>query len=229
MKALPDTGSKKREFRNSFLILLLACSTFCVFIFYEPPPVKYEIFDDFSDKSNGWWDYGWSPDWYGFIRVQDGSYIWEAQRFYNSREFYEFKPHNYNVNLEDFDLSVDAMLATPEASHMCYGVSFRTPYYSQSGYLFSVCDTQEFIVKYLGQDGWEILAPRTFSDAILAGQWNNLEVSARGDHFVLSINDVKVFEFTHSKSSVGMVYLLLHAHGDIPGTIMFDNFHLQEK
>jgi hypothetical protein len=229
MKNPPDMSSKNKNLRQIFLVLLLALSTFFIFIFHEPPPLKYNFFDTFYDNSNNWEKYVYSPHWYGSIHVQDGSYIWEAQRFYDSIEFYDFYQYEHNQNLKDFDLSVDAMLATPEASHMCYGISFRTPSNSRSGYLFSVCDTQAFNMKYLGADGWEVLAPRTFSDAIVVGQWNHLEVSARGDRFVLSVNNVVVFEFTHSKSSVGMVYLLLHAHGDIPGTIMFDNFSLQEK
>lgn len=227
---IKSTSNKpSKNLKQNLLILLFAVTAFFAFIFYESPPVKHEIFDDFSDNSNIWESYVYSPNWSGIISVRDGKYIWEAKHFYQTTEFYDFYQYDRSQNLKDFDLSVDAMLAAPEANHICYGVSFRTPSNSRSGYLFSVCDTQEFNVKYLGREGWEVFASRTFSDAILPGQWNHFEVSARGDHFVLSINDAVVFEFTHAKSPVGMIYLLLHAHEDIPGTIMFDNFHLQEK
>ncbi|MBI5950694.1 MAG: hypothetical protein HY865_03475 [Chloroflexi bacterium] len=123
-------------------------------------------------------------------------------------------------------------MATPNAQLLCYAVVFRI---SSNGipdgaYVFSVCDQQQFLVEYKSdQDDGQVFTPWTYSDAIRSGDWNTLAVSARGDHFVLSINNVVVSEFTDERRESGYVHLMVQFFEQVPGTVMFDNFGLQPK
>jgi hypothetical protein len=184
----------------------------------------YLFFDDFADNSNNWDSGSESNDyWGGSLNIQDDMYVWNIDEFYDDGTFFSWRDYRNNIYVSDFDMSVDAKLATPEAD-LCYGVVFRE---SDAGsYMFSVCDDQRFSVRFSSEED-EILQPWMFSRAVRTGEWNTLTVRARGDDFVLSINHQVVFEFTDARLTSGKVYLLLDSNDDIPGTILFDNFGSQ--
>jgi hypothetical protein len=193
---------------------------------------EYEFFDGFRNNLN-FWDTGPQENdyWSGNMKVREGAYIWEIEELHISG-FYSWGGWAANQAVGDFDLSVDAKLATPEAVDLCYGVNFRTSPkdVAEGFYAFTVCDDQKFFVKYDSDlDGDALLVPWTRSQAIHSGDWNTLAISARGDHFVLSINNTVVADFTDAHLRRGYAYLVLNANDSIPGTIMFDNFALQTR
>lgn len=190
----------------------------------------YQFFEDFHNNANAW-DSGYQKNdfWYGTLNIQHDMYVWNIKEFYDEDGVLSWRDYEKNNPLGDFDMSVDGKLDTPEATHMCYGVAFRS---SDTGeYIYSICDHQSFSVRY-NEDGLErdeFLKPWTLSSVIRPGEWNTLAINARGDHFILWINNVVVFEFTDARLPRGKVSLLLNAHDDIPGTILFDNFGLQPR
>ncbi len=191
----------------------------------------YEFFDDFDNNVHGW-DSGTQVNdyWSGNLSISDGAYVWEIEELHNDG-FFSRRDWYANIAIEDFDLSVDAKLATPEAVSLCYAVVFRASSdISEGYYVFSVCDDQKYYVEYNSDvDGNDKLSSLTHSPIIRSGDWNTLAVSARGDHFILSINNVVVSEFTDTRLPKGYIYLMLDADDTIPGTIMFDNFGLQTR
>jgi hypothetical protein len=192
----------------------------------------YHFFDDFHDNRNEWKVGPESNDfWEGTYAIEDGMYVWNVDEFYQGGSFLSWRDHGniiYELYVRDFDMSVDAKLGTPGAD-LCYGLVFRE---SDAGsYMLNVCDDQLFAVSY-NEDGTEqdeLIQGWKFSRAIRSGDWNTLAVSARGDHFVLSINNQVVFEFTDTRLTGGKVYLLLSSNQAIPGAVMFDNFGVQPK
>ena len=198
---------------------------------------EYEFFDDFDDNENEW-DFGQedSEYWRGSIGVRDGLYIWDVKEIYESDYEYVYSWRSYwdNKSVADFDLSVDARLATPNAQRLCYAVIFHASPngFSDGGYEFYICDDQQFFVGYYSGDTKgepRVFSNWTHSDAIRSGDWNTLAVNARGDHFILSINNAVVSEFTDSSRRSGYVYLMIISFDRTPGTIMFDNFGLQRR
>jgi ribosome modulation factor len=194
----------------------------------------YDFFDNFEDNHNQWRQGPEDNDyWFGNIDVRDGMYVWDVIGFRNSTYQSSWSSYQNSTPVEDFDLSVDARLFTPEANQMCYAVAFRADPDSlaTNGYEFHVCDSQQFYVGYYGGlsgESKEIL-PWTQSNSIRSGEWNTLEVKARGDRFTLSINQEVVYEFTDSTSSSGRVYLMIRYYDQTPGMIQFDNFGLQPR
>jgi hypothetical protein len=192
----------------------------------------YHFFDDFHDNRNEWMVGSESNDfWDGTYAIEDGMYVWNIDEFHEDGRFVSWREHGnklYLLYFRDFDMSVDAKLGTPEAD-LCYGLVFRES--DVGSYMFHVCDGQQFAVTYneYGTEHDELIQPWKYTRAIRSGDWNTLAVSARGDHFVLSINNQVVFEFTDTRLTRGKVYLLLDSYAAIPGTIMFDNFGVQQK
>ena len=197
----------------------------------------YEFFDDFGDNESKW-EFGQENNeyWRGSINVRDGAYIWDLKEIYESKYDYIYSWRGYwdNKPVADFDLSVNAKLTTPNAQRLCYGVTFRSSYsgFSGGGYEFYICDDQQFYAGYYSGDVTneeKTFSTWTHSDAIRSGDWNTLAVNARGNHFILSINNVVVSEFTDSSRGSGYVYLMFICFDETPGTIMFDNFGFQSR
>lgn len=258
MDHIPDPSSQNKDNRKVIIIILsiigvvslgFSCVVFGVYygvntvqetkqasvtstaVAHVTQVAGYEFFDDFSDNKNNWdTSYQYSKYWYGYLKIDGGTYAWDVTTYYDTG-FYSWRTYEKVASVKDFDLSVDAKLDTPEATDMCYGVGFRfSPEYdSNDGYIFSVCDDQRFFAEYNNDDADITLVPWTRSTVIRSGDWNTLGVSARGDHFSLSINNVAVAEFTDTHRASGETYLLLDSSSEVPGTILFDNFGLQTR
>jgi hypothetical protein len=232
------------RFRAVMLFLLLAGSLLtCVFADQEgretwvafvtgQKAAGYDIYDDFDDNfTNNWWiGFPMGPEYYAALNVTDGAYVWEMKEIYHSMGASFWTGLDDLKPMQDFDMSVDARLASPEATRMCYGLAFRIQTYTANGYTFQVCEDQTFTAyNYSGADQWTFFETSTFSDAIHPGEWNTLSVRARGDHFTLSINDQVVSEFTDTHTAEGRFKLMMISYDDTPGTVMFDNFGLQPR
>jgi type II secretory pathway pseudopilin PulG len=192
----------------------------------------YQFFDDFDDNKNNW-SHGVENNkyWRGSISVRDGMYVWDIRSFHGlgaSRSWRDFEANTY---VDNFDMSVDAKLQSLTAQSPCYAVAFRTSTdgVGNGAYIFSVCNSGWFYVNYSDERDEQLIIPFTHSTAFRPGDWNTLAVSARDDHFVLSINSVVVSEFDDSHREGGYVYLVVIAKDNEPGTVMFDNFGLQPR
>jgi hypothetical protein len=227
-----------KQERKSYLVTQqayassIAVSATSTAVYQATQVAGYEFFDDFDDNENKW-AYGHEDDeyWRGTLSVRDGAYIWDMREFYQDSSL-SWRDYQDNYPITDFDLSVDAKLATPNAQNICYAVVFRSSFDAlyDGAYVFSVCDCGQFSVEFdsdLGND--TVFTPWTQSSSIRSGDWNTLAVSARGDHFILSINNIIVNELTDSRRGSGYVYLLMRHFDTTPGTIMFDNFGLQPR
>jgi hypothetical protein len=250
MENIPETSTARDEIKRALLVFVSVFGSLCVLFLCITGGLYggvrmmdekqkqaaaaqatlvggYDIFDDFQDNDLNWGIGDANSEyWEGSVNVQDGMYVWIIEKYSDDPTFFSFRSFERYIYAHDFDLSVDGKLATPEAD-ICYGVNFRDG--DEGGYIFTVCNDRMFSVRYSapedGQD--EVFQPYTFSKAIRSDEWNTLGVRARGDHFVLSINNKVVFEFTDSRVPAGDVYLVLDSNDDIPGTILFDNFGLQ--
>ena len=67
------------------------------------------------------------------------------------------------------------------------------------------------------------------SDAIHANEWNTLGVSARGSHFIFTINDWTVAELDDSRSKSGEVGIFIDVWEGQSGSVAFDNFAVQSR
>lgn len=199
-----------------------------------PEISHYEFFDDFEDNSNQWFvDDGENEYWSGEVVVKDGAYVWDIQEFHQDLFVSTWRTYAESPVVQDFDLTVDAKLLTPESDQLCYAVVFHaTPgENATNGYEFHVCDTREFFVGYYTDDESKSkdFVQWTASNAIRSGDWNTLGVNARGDDYTLSINGEVVFELTDTASPSGSVYLLVRYYETTPGTVLFDNFGFQPR
>jgi len=68
-----------------------------------------------------------------------------------------------------------------------------------------------------GGRGWIALPTEDGEKALKPGQWNDLEVSAHGNHIVTQLNGVKIVDFTDpaQKFSEGVIGLQIHTGGGV--------------
>lgn len=68
-----------------------------------------------------------------------------------------------------------------------------------------------------GGRGWVAMPTANAEKALKRGEWNDLEVSARGNHIVTHLNGVKVVDFTDtaSKFTDGVIGLQIHTGGGV--------------
>jgi hypothetical protein len=68
-----------------------------------------------------------------------------------------------------------------------------------------------------GGRGWVTLPTEEGEKALKANDWNNLEISANGNHIVTKVNGKKVVDLTdpHQKFSEGVIGLQIHTGGGV--------------
>lgn len=192
---------------------------------------SYEIYDEFDANWRNW-ETGVQNNeyWDGRIRIKDGLYIWDIREI-KDPGCYSWRGFNQEIT-QDFDLSVDAKVATGSQDLLCYGVAFRaSPIdFNHGSYMFSVCESGVFEVQYQNKvDGSETLIPWTRSPAIRSDGGNTISVSADGDRVELFINHAVVSEFTDQHLKKGYVYLFVRMFDDQPGAVHFDNFGFEPR
>jgi hypothetical protein len=193
----------------------------------------FEFFDQFNDNKNGWL-IGENDDAYfiGHNKVEQGVYVWNIEETKLGFAGWGTK-RSGRLNLTDFDAYVDTKLVQGSPSGICYGLQFRASIIRQSDsyYTYEICNNGYFRVNY--HEGkaadWETLIDWTRSEAIHSNQWNTIGVSARGTHFVYTINDSKVAELDDNRLDTGNVSVFIDIESGEAGTIWFDNFALQSR
>ena len=190
---------------------------------------EYEFVDHFNEDT-GWLVRPFRNDYFvGSSTISGGIYNWKIDQV--KKTFVYWADSNKGINIKDFDMYVDTRIIEDNPGDVCSGLVFRKPSSTWDGgaYIFSVCTDSFFNVYYHKQDEWESLSGEVYSEAIKDDDWNRLEVSARGDHFVFTINNVVVFEMTDDRQPYGRLTLYIEVNKKEPVSIWFDNFGLQRR
>jgi hypothetical protein len=209
--------------------------------------------DSFDSNSNGWMVGKIDEFWTGDVNIKDGVYNWNVEKLKKGFLHYS-TPGNLPI-VTNFDLLVDTKILGGNPG-VCSGLLFRThpAGWGYGGYLISVCKEGIFFAGYVDRQGkWVISSNWVTSPAIKSGDWNHLEVNARGSHLILKINDYVVYEMHDTNRLDGNVAVFVEIHEDstiqgmnykpgmadfssvaltgkfTPVTILFDNFKLQNK
>lgn len=180
-------------------------------------------FDDNTDD----WPVGIdTDDEYGTLnrRIVDGKYSWTL----DATKGVVWYGYPYIKGVRDFYTSVEASPAS-EATDFRVGLIFRR--YSADGYYYfhiSPSD-QYFAVELWYRDGWKIMVPPTYTDAIQPDGNNKYAVLGTGSRFVLFINDTYVAEFEDDTLRSGLVGIAIGG-GETSGKIVveYDNFLLRD-
>ena len=127
--------------------------------------------------------------------------------------------------MTDFSLAIDVMRSGTSGN--AAGLIFRivdSGY--QSYYIFLVDDINHtYHIARNNRGDWKTLADWNYSGAIKPGEFNRIEVSARGPQFTFFINGTKVTSINDTAISIGKVGILasVYNNGDLD-TIIFKNF-----
>jgi hypothetical protein len=197
----------------------------------ESAIAAYDYYDPFIEDINNWRVGAEDNEyWQGSITIKDGAYTWQVASVKQSFVTWsEFKPL---ANLVDFDLALRIRRVLGEPQQACFGILFR----QASGgidagtYILSVCDNGYYKVLYYdAQNGWDVLQDWTQTEALIEGDWNLLEVSARGEDFTVWINHQPILTFSDSRLPSGRASILLDLYGEAPVQIECDFFALQAR
>jgi len=80
-----------------------------------------------------------------------------------------------------------------------------------------------------GGRGWVMMPTAEGEQALKAGEWNDLEVSVRGNHIVTQLNGVKVADYTDTshKFTDGVIALQIHTGGGVK--MRWKGIYIKEK
>lgn len=184
----------------------------------------YEIIDRFDSNANHWFvGANDSSYWKGSTEIKDGVYIWYVEDV--KKGFIDWSDFPGNDYIKNYDTYVDTKIGSSLTSKDCSGLIFRkAPLgWDTGGYTFMVCNGGYFNMYYHNyESGWQKIASQ-YHSSIHPLDWNRLEVSANGSHFVFRINNQVVYETDDDRQPTGGVALIIDV--DDPETkILFDNF-----
>lgn len=191
---------------------------------------QYEFIERFDMPSARWY-IGPHNRRYGevFYSIKDGIYIWDVQKskgFTFSMDFYK------GNKIKDFDVYVDTKFVKSESlGDLCAGLVFRKPAddWDEGAFIFAICNDSHFKIQYYDRDGWSLITSSGFMRTIQPEDWNRVEVSARGDHFLFIINHMEVFEMTDDRLKQGSLAIYLEVPKNESALIWFDNFAYQSR
>ncbi len=192
---------------------------------------NYPLIETFENNKKAWYTGEKDGEFFAGKRlIENGAYRWEIDVV--KQTFVAWANYESQEALGDFDVYVDGILKVGDPENYCYGFLFReSPEgFDEGAYTFEVCEGGSFSVSYYTKEnGWEQISGWLTSEAIQAGDWNTLEISARGRHFVFTVNEVQIFEMEDDRQPTGYLSLLIDVLEEAPGTIWFDNFGLQTR
>lgn len=195
---------------------------------------QYKFINQF-DVNNYMWRQGPEDQeyWSGDIAVEGGVYVWDVQEVKDT--FVSWADYSLSESIEDFDVYIDTKVVNGNPGKVCSGLIFRKAP-SVSGrddyyYYFSLCNNSvAYIGYYSDKEGWEtinsISAPAMFP---YSKDWNRLEVSARGSHFIFLVNGSKIYELDDDRRKAGGIALFIELNEKTPARIVFDNFGFQPR
>lgn len=185
---------------------------------------QYEFVDPFTENTEYWLIETTDNEYMvGSISLSGGVYVWNIQEV---KQPFVYWANFYRGNRsKDFDIYVDTKIARGAPGDACSGFVFRTASvnWEEGAYTFSVCNNSSFDVNYYKRGEWESIAQWIYSDAIQNNDWNRLAISARGNHFIFTINNQVVYEMTDDRLPVGGLALLIEVNEERPVSVLFDN------
>lgn len=195
----------------------------------ESAIAAYTYYESF-DQNTFDWRVGVEDNqlWQGSINIQDGLYTWQIVTV--KETFLTWSIFTPIKDIENFDVALRVRRVQGEPHQACFGLLFRQ---SGSGlnsgtYMLSVCDNGFYKVLYYEiEDGLDVLQEWTRTEALRQGDWNLLEISARGYDFTIFINHVQVLTFNDNRSPSGSISILIDHFARTPSQITFDYFALQ--
>ncbi|MEJ5222811.1 MAG: hypothetical protein WHV44_00020 [Anaerolineales bacterium] len=193
---------------------------------------QFDLFEPFNDNARGWRAGEEDNDyWQGNIVIQDGLYKWNIATA--KQGFIAWGDPLDSPAARDFDLYVDARLASGDTNQVCYGLVYFTnrDTLDDGALTFSVCDTQDFSIDFFtAETNWQTLQDWTAFDAIRPGEWNTLSVTRRGAEYVFYINDRMAASVNESRMDAGYLSMFVTVYeAAYAGEIWFDNFALQPR
>lgn len=191
---------------------------------------QYEFIERFDAPSNLWL-YGPEKDeyWIGQISIKDGVYIWDANQV--KQTFVYWSDFHKENTIKDFDIYMDTKFVEGIVGGVCGGFVFRKAPgdWENGAYTFSVCNDSYFQINYYLQGEWEIILDWEYSNVIQHTDWNRLEISARGNNFTFTINNMDVFEMKDDRREMGGLAILFEVKETDPAVVWFDNFGYQSR
>ena len=191
---------------------------------------QYEIIDRFEVESDRWFVGSNNNEyWRGDVGIKDGTYIWNVDEV--KKTFVWWGDFYLGEHIKDFDVYVDTKFVDGTFGDVCSGLIFRKSPdgWNDGGYTFSICNDSHFEIDYHGKDGWESIVSWLSSDSIRPEDWNRIEVSARGNNFTFTINDIFVFETIDDRQKEGGLAVFIELNKKNPAIIWFDNFGYQSR
>ena len=197
----------------------------------ESAIMAYEHFDPFDQNTLNWRvGVEDNPYWQGSTNIEDGFYIWEITAV--KETFFTWSDFTPIYDIEDFDVALRVRRVQGEPHQACFGLLFRQSASGIDGgtYILSVCDNGYFKVLYYEvENGLDVLQDWTPTEALHSGEWNLLEISARGEDFTIYINHLQVLTFKDSRLPSGKISILIDHFSETPSLIAFDFFALQQQ
>ena len=184
--------------------------------------------DRFTSNTNQWSIYTDNQD--SMLKdsenIQNGKLTWQMEAVDDNVFAWDY-PQSIPA-VTDFEVSLDAQRAG--SSDGDYGIIFRLQ--DNNDFCMFVVDdsNQQYNVACYqsSSGGWSTIVDWSDSSVILNGGINHLAISARGNHFVFSINGTKVGQADITGITSGQLGICadLYTTGD-KMTITYDNFQLQ--
>lgn len=190
---------------------------------------QFELIDHFDDNSRHWrvGEFKNNGHWEGSMEIKDGVYTLKVDRvqepFFQPTDLFTETP------IKDFDVYVDTKFINGTSANICGGIDFHRSFkgWWQGVYTFLICQDSSFMIAYVGDNGWDVISGRHFSNAILLSEWNRLAISARGNHFNFTINNQSVYQMTDVRQEEGALGISIEFGEKKPATVLFDNFGYQ--
>jgi hypothetical protein len=166
-----------------------------------------------------------NESWNGSVEITDDNvYVWNVQHVKQVFVWPEDIP--IGEKSKDFDAAVDIKFMEGTDGNVCSGMLFRkSPEGWRSGvYAFTICNDSHFEAHYYGKGGWEELLGWGHNSAISSSDWNRVEISARKNHSLFTVNDESIFELIDDRQKMGGLSLVVELKEKDPAVIWFDNF-----
>ncbi|GEM_PF-6895828 len=176
--------------------------------------------DSFDQNINDWRDGVTSDEYANIVWNIDGQYVWTvtANQGFVWQVWPEMAPQS------DFYLSVQAQQLSG-TSDTQYGVTFRNDESTNNYYLFDLTNQQQYSFWVHFNDEWFPIIDSSFSEAIIPGAQNQIEIVAQDSHFTFFINGQYVAHALDDRLSSGTIGLEvgMNREGD-QAVIAFDEF-----
>ena len=177
------------------------------------------LYDSFTTNDNNWLIGSQPSEYFDPLnrKIVDGRYRWEAEL---SRPNSISRAWLMGYLVWDFHLIVNGKHIMGSQAGSAWGMIFRIQD-NQNHYSFRMTDSQSFAVSVQKDGQWSNLVDWTKTDTIKPNGVNQLEVLARGTHFIFRINGQVVSEVEDDHFGDGLVGLAIEGY-TLGEKIIFD-------